>query len=338
MKDRGTNKEDTWYLLNERAKELNCLYQVDEILGNERLSLSEMLDSIVQVIPAGWQYPEVCHARIVYDNSSYQTQGFCPSSLQQQVPLKMDDKIVGTIEVVYTREVPKSDEGYFLEKERKLICTIADRIGQTLLHRRLKYLLSIWNSSEPSPSASSEWKVIVDLLSRTDPDMLLHVCRRMINYLYWSGVRETETVLEDFSPGWKESLERGEVNYPSAKLPLLNIDNISAKTFAIAQKNLSDTEISLKLQKWLQEQKAQHLIKTVDRIGVSLGEIIDAILRYNSIAGNSSLLNPTTERWLTVALIRRFLSDNLNFIADIRIAYLHSHLDISPTAPSAWSH
>ena len=44
--------------LMERAKELNCLYQVDEILGNQRLSLSEIL-SADKSVPSGFQYRDL---------------------------------------------------------------------------------------------------------------------------------------------------------------------------------------------------------------------------------------------------------------------------------------
>ncbi|MEN6327333.1 MAG: PEP/pyruvate-binding domain-containing protein, partial [Syntrophomonas sp.] len=68
------------------------------------------------------------------------------------------------------------------------------------------------------------------------------------------------------------------------------------------------------LKRWIQEQKAYDLIKTIDRIDTSLGEIVEAIMRYRNIAGDSDTLYYPTQCWLEVALIRRFLSDNLDFI------------------------
>jgi len=42
------NKEapNEMHILKERAKELNCLYQVDEILNNQRFSLAEMFEAL----------------------------------------------------------------------------------------------------------------------------------------------------------------------------------------------------------------------------------------------------------------------------------------------------
>lgn len=310
-------QEDSLHSLKERAKELNCLYQVDELLNNSRLPISDMLKAIAQVIPSGWQYPELCEVRIVYENRSYQTAQFATSPCQLTSIIKADDKPVGLIEVVYTREVPQCPEGYFLEKEHKLIRTIADRIGQTILHRRIKEVLLDWEQPRHGVNErgiGQDWLVIIDLLRRTDPEMLLYVCRKMVNHMFWSGISEAQDLLHDFSPGWQASYQRGETNFPSARLPLGNLSDISKKTFEIAAQHFSDSEISIRLQKWIQEQKAYGLFKTIGRIDTSVGEIIEAVMRYQSIAGNTNLLPESTERWLEVALIRRFLSENLDFI------------------------
>lgn len=50
--------------LNERAKELNTLYRVEEILRSPERPLHDLLQSVVQALPAGWQFPAHCQARI----------------------------------------------------------------------------------------------------------------------------------------------------------------------------------------------------------------------------------------------------------------------------------
>ena len=47
--------------LQERAKELNCLYKVEEILNDPTANIDEQLQRIVEILPCGWQYPEICH-------------------------------------------------------------------------------------------------------------------------------------------------------------------------------------------------------------------------------------------------------------------------------------
>jgi hypothetical protein len=62
--------------LKERAKELNCLYEVEEIMSEPNLPLEEIFRRIVERIPAGWQYPDVCQAQIVYEDFIAQTESF----------------------------------------------------------------------------------------------------------------------------------------------------------------------------------------------------------------------------------------------------------------------
>ncbi len=318
-------------VLKERAKELNCLYQVEELLNNRRLSLVEVFEGIIRTIPSGWQFPDVCQARIVYGNYNYQTPDLRSSPWTESADIRIDDKIVGKLEVCYIKEVPRSEEGFFLEKELKLIKTIADRIGQTILHRNMEQILKEWELAKKELSetndAHNEWMIIIDLLRRTDPGMLMHICRKMINYLFRSGVKEAVGVLKKISVNPSESFgdyhdfedfvnfESGEINYPSLRQPLEDIFVISEKTFKIASEHLSGKEITVRLKKWIQDEKYNFLVKAVDRIDTSLSEIIDAISRYKNLFKNQNISYSPVERWLKVALIHRFLSDDLKFIS-----------------------
>jgi hypothetical protein len=62
--------------LNERAKELNCLYRVDDVLGRRDITTADALREIVDVLPPGWQYPEICQARIEHAGEAYSTPGY----------------------------------------------------------------------------------------------------------------------------------------------------------------------------------------------------------------------------------------------------------------------
>ncbi|MFW5653974.1 MAG: hypothetical protein ACOC0P_07995, partial [Planctomycetota bacterium] len=50
--------------LHERAKELNCLYRVDEILSQTALPAEEVCRQLVEELRHGWQYPDVCETRM----------------------------------------------------------------------------------------------------------------------------------------------------------------------------------------------------------------------------------------------------------------------------------
>jgi len=326
MEEKEELKENSLEILKERAKELDCLYRVDEILNNSRLTLAEMFERMILVLPSGFRFPEACRVEITYANHRYQSADFVSSQISDGVDIKAEGKVVGRIEVIYVRDVPVTEEGCFLEKEKRLIKTIAERIEQTVFFRRTEHVIREWNIPEKhgeGKNAAADWMAILGLLQKTDQDMLLHICRKMINHLCSRRIKEAEEELCELNFGSKVSFTAGEVNLPSQKLPLGDLEQISEKAFFIAAKSMSDSEISARLMKWIQEAKAYSLLKIIDRTDASMEDVVEAVSRYTNTAGASSMLDFPTERWLGVSLIRRFLSDSPGFI---RIA--QHYLDI----------
>jgi len=122
--------------LRERVKELTCLYNIATLTASQELSLDEILDSIVKILPSGWLYPEAAQARIVFEEKIYSTPEFRPGFDKLVSSLIVNNIQLGTIEVIYTEKKPEIDEGPFLKEERNLINTIAKEIG-IIIERRL---------------------------------------------------------------------------------------------------------------------------------------------------------------------------------------------------------
>jgi hypothetical protein len=304
--------------MRERAKELNCLYQVEELLTKTHLPLAEIFTRIIQAVPAGYQFPDICQVTIVYDDTTYHSPNHQPSARTQSADIKVEDRVVGGIEVSYTSEVPQTEGGYFLKDEHKLLNTIAERIGQTILHLRLEQVSREWDTAQKDLTERNkqEWMVIVDLLRRTDQNLYIHLGRKMVYYLYWNGVKEAKELLKTLSKD--QPADQGDLsddtNRPSQKKSHFELLTLSDDTFRIAASCLTDEEILSRIQKWIQEDKASFLCKAINNIDLPLVEIINAITHYHYIAGGNYELSPPTEKGLRVSLIRRFFSDQLEFI------------------------
>ncbi len=65
------------------------------------------------------------------------------------------DQPAGRIEVFYIEQRPHADEGPFLKEERKLLDSIADRIGHAIQHRELKTAFDK-PGREPAPRRTDE--------------------------------------------------------------------------------------------------------------------------------------------------------------------------------------
>ncbi|RWY53915.1 PAS domain S-box protein [Mucilaginibacter gilvus] len=121
-------KEDSQHQLHERVKELTTIYKVNQILQQEHVDTDTLLQQIVEVLPPGWQYPEVCEAKILFDGKEYKTQGYRDSINRQKADFNLLDGRKGSIEVIYTANMPPEAEGLFLKEERSLINSIAEAI------------------------------------------------------------------------------------------------------------------------------------------------------------------------------------------------------------------
>lgn len=121
--------------LRERIKELTCLYGIARVVERPGVTLDEMLQNIVQLLPPAWLYPEIAQAKIIVDGRSYSTPGFRVSRYKQSADIRVDGQQRGVVEVVYTEEKPELDEGPFLKEERDLIEAIAREL-ELILERR----------------------------------------------------------------------------------------------------------------------------------------------------------------------------------------------------------
>jgi signal transduction histidine kinase len=126
---------DAQSALRERIKELTCLYGVSRLLQHPGLALDEVLRRVVELLPSGWQYPEITSARILLDGHYFATPGFEETPYRQRSEIAVNGACRGAVEVVYGQEMPESDEGPFLEEERHLLDAVAEALGTALARR-----------------------------------------------------------------------------------------------------------------------------------------------------------------------------------------------------------
>ncbi|MCD6248923.1 MAG: PAS domain S-box protein [candidate division Zixibacteria bacterium] len=166
--------------LSERIKELNCLSSVLQIEMDTNLSLDETIQSIVDIIPQSWQYPEITRSRIVVSKRIYTTDNFAESERCQSAIITVSGKIKGKIEVFYTEERPEIDDGSFQAEERELINTLAATIGLYLERKRIEADLHASNlqliaESQALQEANTTLKGVLARIETEKKDNLLSV-------------------------------------------------------------------------------------------------------------------------------------------------------------------
>mgnify|MGYP000997157956 FL=1 len=123
-----TNELEDRVRLAERNKELSCLYEIAKIVADSEKTLPEILQTIADVLPPAFRYPDKACARIGFDHLVVTTPGFVESGLGIRETLALDGGPRGMIEVFYREG--KASGPRFLPEEKTLLATIA---GQSTL-------------------------------------------------------------------------------------------------------------------------------------------------------------------------------------------------------------
>lgn len=306
--------------LQERRKELSCLYQLEELLRNTDLPLDELFKAIIEIIPPAWQFPNIAQTKIQYNGTTYTSGDYRETPWQQSAEIKIKDKVVGRLVVSYAHEVPRSHNDYFLAEENQLINAIADRISHRLQHIELKKAYDERQEAEEKPTTRTfkEWQMMVELLHKSDPKLFMYLSQKMLHYLCWHGVAEARQLLQqtgsEIGGAGRESLFFEEMNQPSRRESLTEIMNTSNEIFRIASENLGEDQIFTLLRGWVEENKSRFLVRVLENSNSSLTDLINAITRFQHLEAEGTNFSSPIEMSLRVSLIRRFLSEQLEFI------------------------
>ena len=298
-------------MLRERAKELHCLYAVHELLNRADASVAEICRGLVEAMPAGWQYPADCFARVTLGHEVYQPARAADTPWVQRAEVLSDGTRIGAVEVFYTQERPAADEGPFLKEERKLVDTIAECLADFAEARGL----AGERPRAEAPREGLEWPVIVEFLRRTDPQQLARVSHRMINHLSWTGVEHAQAMLAAYASTARDRDEEAlDDNRPLNRTAVDALPATPEQVFALAAKHMSGRDILAALEKWIRDEKSGFLIEAVDRVGSTLADITAALDRFQQLKLDDRELSRATRIGLRVGLARRLLSDDIDFV------------------------
>jgi CRP/FNR family transcriptional regulator len=123
--------------LTERAKELNCLYRVDNALHNLEKSVDRAMEELLDVLPAGWRFSDICEPEIILGDQIYIRPNLHRTELKISALIKSYGQILGEVRVYYVKPV-KLEKGIFLPEEVQMLNAIAAKIGSFVTLQKLK--------------------------------------------------------------------------------------------------------------------------------------------------------------------------------------------------------
>lgn len=135
MKREIAKRESAEKTMNQTVNNLKTLYAVSYILQDDDVPFKIQLQKIVELLPEGWQYPEIAAASICFAGIKYTTKNYKEGENRQLSEIKTATGELLTIEIVYLAQKPQLDEGPFLKEERNLLNVLAETIKKNLERR-----------------------------------------------------------------------------------------------------------------------------------------------------------------------------------------------------------
>jgi len=317
MNEKAKAIDSLWYF-KERAKELECLYKIENSMLDPEADISKVCQGIIDAIPPGWQYPDICQAKIQVYGDTYKTPNFKETPWVQSADIRVAGEKVGSLNVYYIEEMPVEDDGPFLKEEKRLVETIVDRLGGFIGFQDMRKIFEERQAAaqEIIESNRSEWQVLLELLRKTDRVLFLSISQKMLNHLCWMGIEEAQGLIRYYTNDDGRVLEEEtDSNRPYRKQTMLvPNDFLSDETFKVAADHLTQEEILTFIQRWLLQDKISFLLKAVINLNTPISEVVESINRYKRIVPNGADIPNPAKSSVLATLIRRFFSEQLEFI------------------------
>ncbi|MFO8051114.1 MAG: PEP/pyruvate-binding domain-containing protein [Thermoplasmatota archaeon] len=320
--ENNREKED----LKERKKELECLYNISDILAPSNAPIDSIFQDIVDTIPKGFRYPDIVCSRITYGNRSFRTEKFISSPWCLSTDIVVDGKRMGNIEVYYIRERKTMDEGPFLKEERKMLNTISQRLGRFLEKtqadrqlRRYRDMLKEISSRKDEEKGEAkgledEWVLTLNVLLKTEPSTLFMITRKMIYFLSHYKDISFDNIMNGLCPvDSKDSAWCG-INIPNPRSDINALKRVQKAVFEIAKEILEPREILDLIELWLKQSKTRPLLFASEQPNISRSEITNILHQYLSVPPQERFLSLEDGMTIRTNLIRRFLTSKLEYI------------------------
>ncbi|GAB4292531.1 MAG: hypothetical protein Kow0068_17780 [Marinilabiliales bacterium] len=151
--------------LYEREKELNCIYNVNNILRNfNNADFYEVIKKISGLLPKAFQYPQLCCVLINIEGQKFKSDNFSESSNFIMSKISFLNNDYGNITAYYT---DSSEKYLFLEEEKSMIKLISDLIACFIYTNKINVINS---SLKEDNITHSSWRINVlkSIVDKTD--------------------------------------------------------------------------------------------------------------------------------------------------------------------------
>ncbi|WP_372639682.1 PAS domain S-box protein [Ancylomarina sp.] len=135
-----TEREQAKRTITQRVKELQCIHQLTQALEKHKNHPDDNCNNVVDVIPGGFQHPEITGCSILFYEAEYKTDNYCYSPWMLESPLYNGKKLIGKIQVCFNQESHKNP---FLKEEKEMLKTIGQHLSSFIEQQHYENLQNV---------------------------------------------------------------------------------------------------------------------------------------------------------------------------------------------------
>ncbi|MFO7998605.1 MAG: PAS domain S-box protein [Bacteroidales bacterium] len=118
--------------LNQKVKQLDCLFDISDITNVPGITIDGIFERSLEAIPFGLKFPGDAWAEILFGGKRYVSKNYRDSRWSYSVPIKGQNKKLGTLRVGYPENKPLVHKDPFHINEKILVKNIAEKLGQVI--------------------------------------------------------------------------------------------------------------------------------------------------------------------------------------------------------------
>lgn len=126
--------------LGERVKELRCLFGISHRIETQPTE-DALLGEVVDILPQGFQYPDVTGARITTARGEFRSVNYQEGPFRMEADILVLGTRAGRIEISFFGERSRAGTGAFLKEEEDLLHAIAERLGRFMERAEVERVL-----------------------------------------------------------------------------------------------------------------------------------------------------------------------------------------------------
>ena len=124
--------------LDRRVRELDCLHGLAQLASDRHSNMEDVFAGLVDLIAAAWNHPDVACARVVFQGREFKIGHVRSTGWRHSADIEVDGKKAGKLEVCYFEVEQQSESVVFPEEEKRLLETIAGRLGKIVESKRAR--------------------------------------------------------------------------------------------------------------------------------------------------------------------------------------------------------